>query len=101
MSAAPVARLLDSKVNATFPPANLSPMIPDPTTVASKRGVPTASAVIRRARLSRFLEQPFSDKGFIPRYKQPVGYSIGLSHWFREDYPLKQRKPPIHSHPGL
>ena len=46
---APVARLLANSAMAAFPPDNRSPMIPDPTTVARSRAVPTPSAVARRA----------------------------------------------------
>src|SRR5215831_19140009 len=41
--------VLARRATATFPPASRSPMIPEPTTAASKRHVPTASAVTRRA----------------------------------------------------
>src|SRR5580704_8898244 len=52
-SIAPVARLLASKATATLPPDKRSPMIPEPTTVASKSAVPTASDTSRRAKLVR------------------------------------------------
>src|SRR5262245_46327431 len=48
-SAAPVAMVLARRATAPFPAASRSPMIPDPTTAASKRHAPTASAVARRA----------------------------------------------------
>ena len=48
-SAAPVAIVFASNATATFPPANRSPMMPDPTTAARSSAVPTASAVARRA----------------------------------------------------
>ena len=46
--AAPVAIVFAKSAIATLPPANRSPMIPDPTTEASNRAVPTASATTRR-----------------------------------------------------
>src|SRR6188508_2751172 len=49
-SPAPVATALARRAIATFPPASCSPMMPEPTTVASRRAVPTASAAARRAR---------------------------------------------------
>src|SRR5437764_11316565 len=48
-SAPPVASALASSATATLPPANRSPMMPDPTTVARRRAVPSASATRRRA----------------------------------------------------
>jgi hypothetical protein len=50
-SAPPVAIVLARSATATFPPDRRSPMMPEPTTVASSIAVPTASAV---ARLGRF-----------------------------------------------
>src|SRR5579872_286048 len=47
-SAAPVATVLARRAMATFPPQRRSPMIPEPTTVASKSPVPKASATTRR-----------------------------------------------------
>ena len=44
-SPAPVAMVLASSAIATFPPASRSPMMPEPTTVASRNAVPTASLV--------------------------------------------------------
>ena len=41
---APVASVLASSAIATFPPASCSPMIPEPTTVARSRAVPSPSA---------------------------------------------------------
>ena len=46
---APVAMVLASKASAMLPAASRSAMIPEPTTVASKSAVPTASATTRRA----------------------------------------------------
>jgi hypothetical protein len=48
--AVPVARVLASKASATLPADNSWAMIPEPTTVASSRAVPKASAVARLAR---------------------------------------------------
>src|SRR4051794_36618617 len=42
-STAPVASVLASSATATFPPASRSPMMPDPTTAARSRAVPTSS----------------------------------------------------------
>src|ERR1043165_3243787 len=47
-SAAPVAIVFARSAIATLPPARRSPMMPDPTTAASNRPVPTASATMRR-----------------------------------------------------
>ena len=52
-SAAPVAAVFASKARPTLPPANRSPMIPEPTTAATSSPVPTASATARRASDSR------------------------------------------------
>ena len=46
-SPAPVAIVLARSAMATFPPARLSPMIPEPTTVARSIAVPTSSATAR------------------------------------------------------
>src|SRR5277367_664388 len=47
---APVASVLARRAMATFPPDNLSPMIPEPITVARRNAVPRASAAALRAR---------------------------------------------------
>jgi hypothetical protein len=47
---APVAMVLVSRATATLPFASRSPIIPEPTTVASNIAVPNASAVSRLAR---------------------------------------------------
>ena len=47
-SMAPVGMVLPSSAIATLPPARLSPMIPDPTTVARSAAVPSPSAAMRR-----------------------------------------------------
>ena len=52
---APVARVFASSAMATFPPASRSPMMPEPTTPASRSAVPTASAVSRRARVMQIV----------------------------------------------
>ena len=49
-SAAPVAMVFARSAIATFPPARRSPMMPEPTTVASSRAVPSPSATVRRAK---------------------------------------------------
>ena len=49
-SAAPVASVFASRATATLPPDKRSPMIPEPTTAANRKHVPTVSAVTRRAR---------------------------------------------------
>ena len=41
---APVASVLPISATASFPPARFSAMIPEPTTVASRNRVPSASA---------------------------------------------------------
>jgi hypothetical protein len=43
--AAPVAMVFSSKASETFPEESLSAMMPDPTTAASKKAVPIASAI--------------------------------------------------------
>src|SRR5258708_27823424 len=48
MSAAPVARLFASSAIESFPPDNLSPMIPEPTTAATSSAVPIPSAAAAR-----------------------------------------------------
>src|SRR5262245_5088756 len=45
--AAPVATVFASRASPMFPPARRSPMIPEPTTAASSRAVPRASATTR------------------------------------------------------
>src|SRR6266404_1438510 len=57
-SAAPVAIVLASNANATFPPASRSAIIPEPTTVATRSSVPKNSAVTR---LGRFGFTRFAD----------------------------------------
>src|ERR1700677_1522121 len=47
--AAPVAIVFARRATATFPPASLSPMMPDPMTAANRKAVPRASATARRA----------------------------------------------------
>src|SRR5688500_12986984 len=47
-SAAPVAIVLASSAIASLPPASLSAMMPEPTTVASSIAVPSASERARR-----------------------------------------------------
>src|SRR6202453_1035485 len=49
--AAPVAIVFARRARATFPAASRSPMMPDPTTAASKKAVPSISATARRATL--------------------------------------------------
>src|ERR1700684_3419014 len=46
--AAPVAIVFARRATATFPPANRSPMMPDPTTAANRKAVPRSSATARR-----------------------------------------------------
>src|SRR5580658_293440 len=46
--AAPVAIVFARSAIATFPPASRSPMMPEPTTAASSKAVPIASATARR-----------------------------------------------------
>src|SRR5271165_3021341 len=48
---APVASVLASRAMAVLPPANLSPMIPEPTTAARRNAVPRPSATVRRERV--------------------------------------------------
>jgi hypothetical protein len=45
---APVGMVLPSSAMATFPPASRSAMIPEPTTVASRKAVPMNSAAYLR-----------------------------------------------------
>src|SRR6266478_4722573 len=52
-SPAPVASELARSAMATFPPARRSPMMPEPTTVASNSAVPTPSATTLRASVGR------------------------------------------------
>src|SRR5262245_54322609 len=47
ISAPPVAAVLASRASAVFPFARRSAMIPDPTTAASRKNVPSASATTR------------------------------------------------------
>src|SRR5262249_18283508 len=46
---APVASVFAKRAMATFPPASRSPIMPEPTTVARRRAVPTASPAALRA----------------------------------------------------
>ena len=46
---APVGSVLHSSASATLPPASRCAMMPEPTTVASRNAVPSASATARRA----------------------------------------------------
>ena len=48
---APVANVLASRAMAILPPANFSPMIPEPTTAARRNAVPRHSATMRRERV--------------------------------------------------
>ena len=48
---APVGMVLPRSAMATFPPASCSAMMPEPTTVATRSPVPSASAARRRARV--------------------------------------------------
>ena len=50
---APVANVLASRAMAILPPANFSPMIPEPTTAARRNAVPRHSATMRRERVIR------------------------------------------------
>ena len=59
--AAPVAIVLASSATATLPPESRSPIMPEPTTVASSSAVPIASAVRRR---DKFIRIPFSPFAF-------------------------------------
>src|SRR5580698_6278597 len=51
-SAAPVANAFASNAIATLPPASCSPMIPEPTTAATRNSVPPNSQAVRRAKLN-------------------------------------------------
>src|SRR5262245_34029547 len=51
---APVATAFARSAIATFPPLRRSPIMPEPTTVARRRDVPSASAVSLRARVITF-----------------------------------------------
>ena len=44
---APVGSVLHSSANAAFPPDSFAAMMPEPTTAASKKAVPKASATMR------------------------------------------------------
>ena len=46
---APVGMVLPSSARAMLPPASFSAMMPEPTTVATRSPVPSASAAMRRA----------------------------------------------------
>src|SRR5882724_11972500 len=89
--AAPVASAFASSATATLPPARRSPMMPEPTTAASRMAVPTAFATTRRSRLGltrtpsrrahaerhRPLRQPRLDARLDlvthpPKYRQPL-----------------------------
>ena len=56
ISAAPVAKVFASKARPTFPPQSRSAMMPDPTTVATRSPVPSASEVTRLARATLGLD---------------------------------------------
>src|ERR1700722_14443707 len=64
-SPAPVAIVFARSAIATFPPASFSPMIPEPTTVASKKAVPSPSATARRGRSTI--------RSFLPQYSKYPG----------------------------
>src|SRR3981081_4340156 len=51
-SAVPVATAFASSATATLPPANRSPMMPEPTTAISRKAVPNASVAARRTTAS-------------------------------------------------
>src|SRR5215471_6306170 len=51
---APVAMALARSAIATFPPLRRSPIMPEPTTVARRSAVPSASAVSLRTRVITF-----------------------------------------------
>jgi hypothetical protein len=50
-SVAPVVSVLARRAMATVPAARRSPMMPEPTTAASKKAVPTASDTIFRQKV--------------------------------------------------
>src|SRR5207247_678154 len=54
-SAAPVASVLASNATATLPPARRSPMMPDPTTAASRSAEPVADRQPARLDASQLL----------------------------------------------
>src|ERR1700723_1214878 len=49
---APVAIVFASRAMATFPPASRSPIMPEPTTAATRNALPTNSAVNLARRLN-------------------------------------------------
>src|ERR1043166_8965560 len=92
----PVASVLTSSATAAFPPASLSPMMPEPTTAASRNAVPMNSAINLLLRFTtvsllpflslRLLEERFQD------HERPVG-DLGL----RPGFP--RRTPPDRADP--
>ena len=61
---APVGMVLPSSAMATLPPASFSAMMPEPTTVATRSPVPSASAAMRRAAVpSRMVQSPRPGNG--------------------------------------
>src|SRR5436305_10198396 len=68
---APVGSVLPRRAIATLPPASRSAMIPDPTTVASSRAVPSVSAARGREIVSFMDMSALADLGELLQ-AQPV-----------------------------
>jgi hypothetical protein len=69
---------------ATFPPASRSPMIPEPTTAASNRNVPTPSAASLRAVFTSVLPDPspaIAAGSTCCRYRRAATPGTGGSAW--------------------
>ena len=65
---APVAAVFASSATASFPAASRSPMIPEPTTVATRIPVPSASEARRRPRWNSFMRRSSAaDCGLVVR----------------------------------
>src|SRR5438270_9011486 len=69
---APVGSVLPRRAIATLPPASRSAMIPDPTTVASSRAVPSVSAARGREIVSFMDMSALADLGELLLQAQPV-----------------------------
>ena len=69
-SAAPVAAVFARRASPTLPPAKRSPMMPEPTTAATRSPVPRPSATTRRARVGGTSRTPRDATGSITRHRK-------------------------------
>src|SRR5882762_10496109 len=66
-NAAPVAIVFASRAIATFPPAKRCPIMPDPTTAATRNALPKNSAVSRARRGNFIRDRSLFDRSLFDR----------------------------------